>query len=70
MNKNKTIPELKDYQETIERIIKEPIISYSETNKAKSKKFLIFYYPKSDEIYMRSITGYECNIRIECINNL
>lgn len=66
MNKVFTTTTLEDYKELIERVISEPILEIEKLNVAKSARFKIFYYPSDDMIFIHSITGYECNISIEC----
>ena len=66
MNKVYTITTLEDYKELIERVISEPILEIEKLNVAKSARFKIFFYPSDDMIYIFSITGYQCNISIEC----
>lgn len=66
MNKVYTITTLEDYKEVIERVISEPILEIIKLNVAKSERFKIFYYPSIDMIFIHSLSGYECNISIEC----
>lgn len=66
MSKAYTIPTLEDYKEVIERVISEPILEIEKHNVARSARFKIYYYLDSDMIYIYSITGYQCNISIEC----
>lgn len=70
MSKAYTITTLEDYKEVIERVISEPILEIGKNNVAWSARFRIYYYQDSDKIYIFSITGYQCNISIECAGYL